>query len=237
MDYVLKRVFPKFSLTKKIYFFLTRGQNRVLTRAETLGRLYSCGFEVVGEANVNNIFFFAVKKTGIPAFDKHPSYGPLIKLRRVGRTGKIIKVYKLRTMHPFAEYLQDYIYQKHSLEEGGKFKNDFRVSSTGKLFRKLWIDELPMLYNLLRGDLKLVGVRPLSLQYFNLYSQELKERRIQYRPGLVPPYYAHMPKTLEEIMASEMKYLDEYEKHPFLTDFRYFWKAMFNILIKRKRSR
>jgi len=45
-----------------------------------------------------------------------------------------------------------------------------------------------------------------------------------------------MPETLEEIMASEMKYLDAHEKSPFLTDVRYFRKAMYNILIKRKRS-
>jgi lipopolysaccharide/colanic/teichoic acid biosynthesis glycosyltransferase len=154
----------------------------------------------------------------------------------VGKNGKIIYVYKMRTMHPYSEYLQDYIYKTNDLEAGGKFKNDFRVSTTGRIMRKLWLDELPMLINLLRGDLKLVGVRPLSRHYFELYSDELKAKRIKTRPGLVPPFYADMPKTLEEIQASENKYLDAYLRRPFLTDWRYFWKAFYNIVVKKARS-
>ena len=73
-------------------------------------------------------------------------------------------------MHPYAEYLQKFVYEKFSLQEGGKFNNDFRVASWGKVFRKLWIDELPMIINFFKGDLKLVGVRPLSNHYLNLYS-------------------------------------------------------------------
>jgi lipopolysaccharide/colanic/teichoic acid biosynthesis glycosyltransferase len=139
-------------------------------------------------------------------------------------------------MHPFSEYLQAYILKHNNLAEGGKFKNDFRVTTIGKILRKSWIDELPMFYNLLRGDIKLVGVRPLSKHYFSLYTKELQEKRIRFKPGLIPPFYADMPVTLEDIMDSEIKYLEQYEKSPFLTDCRYFWKAMYNIFIKRARS-
>lgn len=235
-DFIIKRVFPKFFITKKIYFFLTRGQNRVITRAETLGRIYSCGFEIVDEAFIGNYFYFAARKKGEPAYDLNPTYGPLVKLRRVGRNGKMIRVYKLRTMHPFAEYLQDYIYNQNNLDRGGKFKDDFRVSSAGKFFRKFWIDELPMLINLLKGDMKLVGVRPLSQHYFSLYSKELQDLRVKHKPGLIPPFYADMPSNLEEIQESELRYLRAYEKNGFITDFRYLWKAIWNILFKKKRS-
>ena len=139
-------------------------------------------------------------------------------------------------MHPFAEYLQQYIYELSDLQEGGKFKDDFRVTTEGKFFRKFWLDELPMVLNIFKGDMKIVGVRPLSSHYFNLYSEELKEKRIKNKPGLIPPFYADMPKSLEEIMESEMRYLSAYEKHPHLTDLRYFIKAWTNILIKRARS-
>jgi len=64
--------------------------------------------------------------------------------------------------------------------------------------RRLWLDELPMLYNWLKGDLGLVGVRPLSYQYLSLYDRELRELRElrkKVRPGLVPPYYADLPDT------------------------------------------
>jgi hypothetical protein len=237
MDYIIKRVLPKFNLTKNIYFFLTRGQNRVLTRAEILGRLYSCGFAIEDEEFVNGRYFFNVKKNGQPFYPKKPTFGVLVRLQRVGMGGKVIRVYKMRTMHPYAEYLQKYIYEQHSLREGGKFNNDFRISSAGRIIRTLWIDELPMLLNWLRGDLKLVGVRPISEQYYSLYSKEHQQRRIQYKPGLVPPYYADLPNTLEEIEASERAYFDAYDRHPFRTNWKYFWRAWYNIIFRNARSR
>jgi len=235
-DYIIKRVLPKFRLTSGLYFFLTRGQNRVLTHPEILGRLYACGFEVPEEALVNGLYFFVCRRIKEPAFDPHPTYGPFISLRRVGKGGKMIKVYKLRTMYPYAEYLQDYVHQKNNLENGGKFKNDFRIARSRSFLRRWWLDELPMLINLLRGDLKLVGVRPISQQYYELYSKELQEKRIRYRPGLIPPYYADLPETLEEIQESEMRYLESYEKRPFHTQWRYFWKAFINIVFRKARS-
>jgi lipopolysaccharide/colanic/teichoic acid biosynthesis glycosyltransferase len=235
-DYVIKRVFPKFPLTKSLYFFLTRGENRVISRAELLGRLYSCGFYVNNETEIEKVQYVVAIKNRKPFFDEEPTYGPIIKLRRVGKNGKIIRVYKFRTMHPYSEYLQEYIFNLHNLEEGGKFRNDFRVSTLGALMRRLWIDELPMIINFFRGELKIVGVRPLSQQYFSLYTPELQERRIKYKPGLVPPFYMDNPKTLEEIMASEVKYLDAYDKHPLATDIRYLFGATYNILFKKYRS-
>lgn len=236
-DILFNRVAPKIPITKKIYFKVTQGKGRVLSKAEAYGRLYSCGFKVTEECEIEGESYFVAKKIKEPAFDKYPSYGPLIKLRRVGKDGKLIKVYKLRTMHPFSEYLQDYIFEKNELEEGGKFKNDFRISKEGKIFRKFWIDELPMFINFFKGEMKLIGVRPLSRQYFNLYSKELQEKRTKTKPGLLPPFYADMPKTLEDIIASELKYLKAYEKSPFKADVTYFWLTIRNIIFKGARSK
>jgi len=120
---------------------------------------------------------------------------------------------------------------------GGKFNKDTRVSTIGGIMRKYWLDELPMIINMLKGEMKLVGVRPLSSQYFNLYSKELQEKRIKFKPGLLPPYYADMPRTLEEIQESEMNYLLACEKKGvFLTDARYFWMILKNILFHQARS-
>lgn len=236
VDFGAKRVSPKVWGVKKAYFFVTRGQNRVISKAETLGRLYSCGFELVEEKSINGQLFFICRKVGEPAFDYSPTYGPMISLKRYGKAGKTIKVYKMRTMHAYSEYLQGYIYDQNQLEEGGKFKNDFRVTTVGRIMRKFWIDELPMLINVLKGDMKIVGVRPLSSHYFNLYSEEVKTRRLKHKPGLVPPFYVDLPKSLEEIMDSEMRYLDAYEKHPLRTDWKYFWSAFNNIVFKHARS-
>lgn len=235
-DFILKRILPKFALTKKIYFILTRGQNRVFTKAEAFGRLYSCGFEVLDELDCKGHLYFVAVKTKDPLYPERPTYGPLIQLQRIGKSGKPIKVYKLRTMHPYSEFLQDYVYKQQGLQEGGKFKSDFRVSTIGKFFRMFWLDELPMLFNLIRRDMKIVGVRPLSKHYFSLYTKEHKHRRLKYKPGLVPPFYADNPKTLEEIMESEKRYFDAFDKHPFRTDLKYFFKAFYNILFKKARS-
>lgn len=236
LDFPVKRVMPKFKMTQGLSHFLTRGQNRVITRAETLGRLISCGFEVINEEYIDSLYYFAVKKIKEPVYDLHPTYGLFVRLKRIGRNGKPIKVTKLRTMHPYAEYLQDYMYNMHNLKDGGKFDHDFRVSTLGRIMRKLFIDELPMLYNWIKRDMKLVGVRPISEHYFKLYNKEVREKRIKYKPGLIPPFYVDLPKTLEEIQASEMKYLTAYEKRPFRTDWKYFWRALYNIIFKKARS-
>lgn len=236
-DILFHRVTPKLPGTKRIYFGITKGRGRVLSKAEAFGRIYSCGFEVTEEHEIEGETYFTARKIKEPAFDKSASYGPLIKLRRVGKDGKLIQVYKIRTMHPFSEYLQDYIFHQNELQEGGKFRNDFRISKEGKIFRKFWLDEIPMFINFFKGDMKLIGVRPISKQYYSLYSTELQEKRIRTKPGLLPPFYADMPKTLEEIIASELKYLNAYEQAPLKTDIKYFFLSLKSILIQGARSK
>ncbi|MCX6271820.1 MAG: sugar transferase [Bacteroidetes bacterium] len=236
-DFIFRRIFPKVSFTKRLYYYFTQGQNRVITRTEILGRLLSCGFEIIEERLIEGTFFWVVRRAKEPAFDYSPTYGPLIRLHRVGKNREMITVYKFRTMHPYSEYLQHYVYARNDLEAGGKFRDDYRVTTLGKVMRKFWIDELPMLVNwLYKRNLKLVGVRPLSKHYFNLYTKELQDLRTKFKPGLIPPFYADDPKTIHEIMASEKRYLEAYMKHPFRTDFVYFWRAVYNILFMLKRS-
>ena len=122
------------------------------------------------------------------------------------------------------------------MQSGGKIYDDFRITPEGRFLRKFWIDEIPMIFNLFKGDMKLVGVRPLSEHYFNLYSDELKKERVKYKPGLIPPFYVDLPETLDEIMESEIKYLKLYKKSPFTTDFKYFFLALYSIFIQRARS-
>ena len=235
-DFIIKRVFPKLRITRRLYFYLTRGENAVISRAEALGRLCRAGFRIRQESFIGNMLCVEARKRGDPLPRNGSFYGPLIALPRVGKNGKMIKVYKLRTMHPYSEYIQDYVYDLHDLKDGGKFRNDFRITSWGAVCRKIFLDEVPMFINLFKGEMKIVGVRPLSNHYFDLYKEEVRERRIKYKPGLIPPFYADMPADLEEIQASEMKYLDEFDKHPVLTDFRYFCKSWWNILFRKARS-
>lgn len=235
-DYFFNRITPKLLITKKLYFYLTKGKGRVISRAETYGRLYSCGFEIVEEKTIGNSLYFVAKKVKEPTFDTDPTYGPIIRLKRVGKGGEKFNVYKLRTMHPFSEYLQEYVYKKNNLQEGGKIKDDFRVSPEGRILRKFWIDEIPMILNILKGDMKLVGVRPLSQHFFGLYDKDLQNERIKSKPGFIPPFYVDLPKTMYEIMESERKYLESYKKSPFKTDAKYFFLAFRNVLFRGARS-
>ena len=140
-------------------------------------------------------------------------------------------------MYPYSEYLQKTFFKLENLnKDGDKIKNDFRLTTWGKFLRKYWIDELPQLWNLIKGDLTIVGVRALSEDKFKLYSKDLQDLRSKFKPGIFPPYYADLPSNFKELQNSEKKYLQEKLNNPVQTDFKYFFKIIFNIIFKNARS-
>ena len=239
LHFIWHRMMPKIRATKPFYFWVTKGQNRTYNRVEVLGRLYRAGFEVLDEAFRHGEFWVLARKVKAPIWDDVPSGALLIKLQRVGKDGKLIGVYKFRTMYSYSEYLQPYIYEHNHLQQGGKFADDYRVTPWGKWMRKLWLDELPMFINFFKGEMKLVGVRPLSRQYFSLYTPEMQELRTRVKPGLLPPFYydKHTPKTIEEVQASERRYVEACLRHPILTDIKYFFGTIGNIIFRGKTSK
>ena len=236
--YLWHRVFPKIKILKPIYFAVTKGRNRTFHRVEILGRMYHAGFEVVYVNTAHGEFRVIGKKVKEPITEGIPSSSPIAKLKRVGKNGKIITVYKFRTMYSYSEYIQEYVYQHRRLDKTGKFYHDYRVNTIGALLRKTWLDELPMVINMLKGEMKLVGVRPLSRQFFGLYTPEMQELRTRTKPGLLPPLYYEkvQPESLEGIQESERRYLEAYLKHPFRTDWKYFWGIVGNIFLNHKHS-
>ena len=235
-DFLIRRVAPRLRLTRGLWNFMTRGANAPLSRAEALGRLCRAGFAIKQEKFAGNMLCIRAQRKSAPLPVNGSGYGMIIALPRIGRDSNTFIVYKLRTMHPYSEFLQEYVYDMHALEAGGKMKHDFRVTGWGSFSRRIWLDELPMIVNLFRGDMKIIGVRPLSQHYFNLYDDEIRNRRIKYKPGLIPPYYADMPAGLEQIQRSEIKYLDAWDKNHFGTDLRYFFKSIYNIIFRNARS-
>jgi lipopolysaccharide/colanic/teichoic acid biosynthesis glycosyltransferase len=235
-DFLIRRVAPRLRLTRGLWNFMTRGANAPLSRAEALGRLCRAGFAIKQEKFVGNMLCIRAQRKSAPLPVNGSGYGMIIALPRIGRDGNTFIVYKLRTMHPYSEFLQEYVYDLHDLQTGGKLKHDFRVTGWGSFSRRIWLDELPMIVNLFKGDMKIIGVRPLSHHYFNLYDEEIRNRRIKYKPGLIPPYYADMPAGLEQIQRSEIKYLDAWDKSHFGTDLRYFFKSIYNIIFRNARS-
>lgn len=237
-DFLLHRIPSKVNYLKPIYFKITKGKNRRLSKAEICGRFVRSGFTILEiNEDINGNLYFAGKKTGEPKRDDTPSSGLIYKMPRLGKNGKIIGVYKFRTMHAYSEYLQDYVLKENGYGPNGKPANDFRVTSWGKIMRKFWMDEAPQLINVIKGEMKLVGVRPVSKRYFQDIPEHLQELRLKRKPGCIPPYVAFdMEGSKEGALASEEKYLQLGYKDSILTDFVLIWKAARNIIIRRKRS-
>jgi lipopolysaccharide/colanic/teichoic acid biosynthesis glycosyltransferase len=139
-------------------------------------------------------------------------------------------------MFAYSEYLQEFVYKKQGLQSGGKIKDDPRVNKMGYFLRKYWLDELPMLINLLKGEIKIFGVRPISGHYLSLFPLEFQEYRRQFKPGLIPPVYVEIPETLEDVVAIERRYLKAYERRPLQTDIKYFYQFVCNVIFKKVRS-
>ncbi len=235
-DFLLNRIIPKIRFLQKPYSVLTNNRNKVISQAEILGRLVYTGFEIVEFVIIDQLFYFVVIKTSEPKNDPDPSYHPIFKMKRIGKGGKIIKVFKLRTMHPYSEYLQDFVLKLYGYNSVGKPNNDFRIARWGKILRKLWLDEIPQLINVFRGEMKLFGVRPLSKVRFAQLPEDIQQERIKYKPGCFPPYVAlNMPDDKGNIEAERI-YLRDKTQHPYITDIQYMCKALYNILSNKIRS-
>ena len=233
-----KRVLPRLLLTSRLYYDMTKGRKRMLSKTEVLGRLYYCGFEVDEIVPMGHIeYVFAHRKSQPYPQEQIKVYGPLIKLPRVCENKEIKYFYKTRTMHPYAEYIQQYVFDaRGGMDIADKSNDDWRITNWGKFMRKYWLDELPMLFNWLKGDVKLVGVRPLSKAMFDTYPEWLQEKRTKCKPGLIPPFYIDHPDSYEALFASEDKYLTEYLAHPVRTDIKYFFLTMTSILTRKTHS-
>jgi lipopolysaccharide/colanic/teichoic acid biosynthesis glycosyltransferase len=237
LEFIFLRVFPKIWGLKKVYFLITRGRNRLLSKAEVMGRLVSCGFVIIDSNSFNGKTYIVSKRVKEPEFNMHVSYGPIFRMNRLGKGGKIIGVYKFRTMHPYAEYLQDYVLKLNGYGDSGKPKDDFRLTPWGRFLRRYWLDELPQLINVLKGDLKLVGVRPISLRYYQDIPRDLQMMRGKVKPGCIPPYVSLDRKAdIDSVLDAEREYLRHKLKHPYTTDISFFFRAIYNIIFKRKRS-
>lgn len=109
----------------------------------------------------------------------------LFAQRRVGRNGRVFAFYKFRSMYRNAEQLRQTLLDRNESGDGVifKIKNDGRVTRVGRVIRRLSIDELPQLVNVLKGDLALVGPRPPLPEEVAQYTLE-QRKRLHVKPGL-----------------------------------------------------
>ena len=208
------------------------------SKTEFIGTLIHAGFDLVTERDKDGHFHFSLQKIAAPGpIEEIKKARKLIfKQERIGKGGRKMNVLKLRTMHPMAHKAYDYVIKKQKAGPYGKVKDDFRITPVGKFLRRYWIDELLQLVNILKGEMKLVGLRPLSEGFFKTMPKQLQQERIKHLPGLMAAIYADAPKNLEERIKSELKYLQRKRQHPFFTDVNYFFKVLWAILFRGQRG-
>jgi exopolysaccharide biosynthesis polyprenyl glycosylphosphotransferase len=144
---------------------------------------------------------------------KCTSTGPvLFKQQRIGYNGRRFKLLKFRTMVHNAEVLQKDLWHHNEMDGPVfKMKNDPRVTPIGKILRRLSLDELPQLVNVLKGDMSLVGPRPPLLSEVNQY--DLKDRRrLSMKPGMTGMWQAYGRNTIsfEKWMEMDREYIDRW---------------------------
>jgi exopolysaccharide biosynthesis polyprenyl glycosylphosphotransferase len=145
---------------------------------------------------------------------KATSDGPVFfRQERIGLNKRRFLIYKFRTMIPAAERMMAQV-EKLNEVTGPVFKvkNDPRITSTGKWLRRTSIDELPQLFNVLKGDMSLVGPRPLPVRDYQGFGADWQRRRFSVRPGITCLWQVQGRSDIafEQWMKLDMQYLDEW---------------------------
>lgn len=145
---------------------------------------------------------------------KLTSRGPVFFVQnRVGYNKRIFPVYKFRTMVTNAERLQKELEALNEMDGPVfKVKNDPRITKVGHWLRKMSIDEFPQFFNVLKGDMSLVGPRPLPVRDYNGFSQDWQRRRFSIRPGLTCLWQINgrSDTSFEHWMKLDMEYIDNW---------------------------
>lgn len=167
--------------------------------------------------------------TAIPLLLESP--GPLIfKQQRIGKNGRIFNIYKLRSMYVDAEERKKEL-MKNNKMDGHMFKmdNDPRITKVGRVIRKLSIDELPQFWNVVKGDMSLVGTRPPTVDEFEQYESHHK-RRLSLKPGITGMWQVSGRSNIqnfEEIVALDCEYIDNWSMW---LDFKIILKTVWVVL-------
>jgi len=166
-------------------------------------------------------------------FIDDPSGSPIFKQIRCGKDGKLFTMYKFRSMCVNAEDLLNQLKNNNEMDGPAfKIKNDPRVTKIGKILRASCVDELPQLFNILQGDMSIVGPRPPLPNEVDKYSESEKQR-LSVVPGLTC-YWQIQPNrnsiSFDEWMKLDKQYIKE---RSFSVDFEIIVKT-FSVVMHMK---
>ncbi len=142
------------------------------------------------------------------------SKGPLFfKQRRVGKNGRYFDMYKFRSMYSDAEERKQELMSKNEMN-GLMFKmtDDPRITKVGKFIRKTSIDEMPQFWNVLKGEMSLVGTRPPTVDEFKKY-EGYHKRRLSTKPGITGMWQVSGRNDIEdfeEVVKLDLEYIDNW---------------------------
>lgn len=152
--------------TKRLYFFIKR--------------IFDLFTSILGL--IVSLPVFIIIAILIKIEDKGPIF---FKHKRIGKNGNLLYIYKFRTMVPNAEELLKTLTkeQKEEYRKNYKLDNDFRITKIGKILRKTSLDELPQLLNIIKGEMSLIGPRPIVEEELKKYGKN-KTKFLSITPGL-----------------------------------------------------
>ncbi len=118
---------------------------------------------------------------------------PIFRQERIGKSGKKIRIYKFRSMKVNADRLEEMLSPEQYAQYQREFKleNDPRVTRIGDFLRKSSLDELPQLVNIIKGELSMVGPRPVVEDELRQYNDEERSRFLSVKPGLTGYWQAY----------------------------------------------
>ena len=172
------------------------------------------------------VLFLPFLVIGIIIMIDSPGSSPIYAQDRVGKNGRKFKFYKFRSMVPNAEKMLDELLDQNEMEGPAfKIKDDPRITRVGRFIRKTSIDELPQLFNVLKGDMSLVGPRPPLPREVSQYTK-VQAQRLSVVPGLTC-YWQIQPSrnnlSFEEWLELDFKYINE---RSFLVDLKILFKTL-----------
>ena len=194
---------------------------------KAIKRVFDIIFSLIGLVLLSPIFLI------ISVIIKLDSKGPVFFVHsRIGEKGKPIGIYKFRTMVNNAEDLIKKFTpeQKEEFERSYKLENDPRITKIGNFLRKTSLDELPQILNILKGELSIIGPRPIIQAELEKY-EENKEKLLSVKPGLTGYWAANgrSDTSYEERMQMELYYVDNMS---FKLDVKIFFKTIFAVIKK-----